>query len=213
MRIAMLGTGVVGQALGSGLVALGHEVMMGSRDAGNEKARGWAKEAGPRATVGTFAEAARFGELAVLATLWTGTGSALRMAGAESLRGKVVIDATNPLDFSQGKPRLAVGHTDSGGEQVQRWLPGARVVKAFNTIGSHLMVHPKLPGGPPSMFVAGDDPDAKRTVSDLCAALGLDPVDSGGLEASRHLEPMCMLWVEYGMRTNSWNHGFRLLRG
>jgi predicted dinucleotide-binding enzyme len=212
MRIAMLGTGVVGQALGSGLIGLGHEVMMGSRDAGNEKARGWAKEAGGKASVGTFAEAARFGELAVLATLWTGTESALRMAGPENLRGKVVIDATNPLDFSQGKPRLAVGHTDSGGEQVQRWLPGARVVKAFNTIGSHLMVHPKLPGGPPSMFVAGDDAAAKRTVSDICSALGLDPVDSGGLEASRYLEPVCILWVEYGMRTNGWSHAFKLLR-
>ena len=164
------------------------------------------------ASAGTFADAARFGEIAVLATLWTGTESALRMARPENLRGKVVVDATNPLDFSQGKPRLALGHTDSGGEQVQRWLPGARVVKAFNTIGSHLMVHPKLPGGPPSMFVAGDDADAKRIVSDLCTALGLDPVDSGGLKAARYLEPMCMLWVEYGMRTNGWVHAFKLLR-
>jgi predicted dinucleotide-binding enzyme len=213
MRIAMLGTGVVGEALGTGLVGLGHEVMMGSRDASNEKARAWANKTGSKASVGTFAEAARFGELAVLATLWSGTENALRLAGPENLRGKVVIDATNPLDFSQGKPRLAVGFDDSGGEQVQRWLPGARVVKAFNTIGSHLMVHPKMPGGPPSMFVAGDDAETKRVVSDLCTALGLEPVDSGGIEASRYLEPMCMLWVEYGMRTNGWNHAFRLLKG
>src|SRR3954466_12492358 len=167
MRIAMLGTGVVGQALGSGLIGLGREVMGGAREGGNDKARGWAKEAGAKASVGSFAEAARFGEIAVLATLWSGTENALRLAGPENLRGKVVVDATNPLDFSQGKPRLALGFTDSGGEQVQRWLPGARVVKAFNTIGSHLMVHPKLPGGPPSMFVAGDDDAAKRAVSDL----------------------------------------------
>ena len=212
MRIAMLGTGVVGQALGSGLIGLGHEVMMGSRDAGNEKARGWAKEAGAKASVGTFADAARFGEIAVLATLWSGTESALRMAGPDNLRGKIVVDATNPLDFSQGNPRLAVGFTDSGGEQVQRWLPGARVVKAFNTIGSHLMVHPKLPGGPPSMFVASDDEEGKRTVLDISKQLGLDPVDSGGLEASRYLEPICMLWVEYGFRTNEWGHAFKLLR-
>jgi predicted dinucleotide-binding enzyme len=213
MRIAMLGTGVVGQALGSGLIGLGHEVMMGSREAANEKARGWVKEAGAKASAGTFADAARFGELAVLATLWTGTESALRMAGPENLRGKIVVDATNPLDFSQGKPRLAVGFTDSGGEQVQRWLPGARVVKAFNTIGSHLMVHPKLAGGPPSMFVASDDESAKQTVLDISKQLGLDPVDSGGLQASRYLEPICMLWVEYGFRTNGWGHAFKLLKG
>ena len=212
MRIAMLGTGDVGQALGTGFVGLGHEVMMGSRDAGNEKARAWAKKAGPKASVGTFEEAARFGEVAVLATLWSGTENALRLAGPENLRGKVVVDATNPLDFSLGRPRLAIGFTDSGGEQVQRWLPGARVVKAFNTIGSPHMVNPQFPGGPPSMFIAGGDDEAKRVVTDVCTAFGWETIDCGGIEGSRELEPLCILWVNYGMRTGKWENAFKLLR-
>src|SRR5207249_11744662 len=142
-----------------------------------------------------FAEAATFADLAVLATLWSGTENAIRLADPNSLAGKVVIDATNPLVFApNAPPGLALGHTDSGGEQVQRWLPGSRVVKCFNTVGHALLAGPPLPGGPPDMFLCGDDPHARQTVSELCRALGWGSVDLGGIEGARLLEPLCVLW-------------------
>jgi 8-hydroxy-5-deazaflavin:NADPH oxidoreductase len=213
-KIGILGTGDVGRVLGAGFLARGHEVKIGSRDSRNEKAQAWVKEHGARASSGTFAEAAKFGEIAVLATLWTGTKNALDLAGPENFAGKVVIDATNPLDFSQGMPpRLALGHTDSGGEQVQRWLPKARVVKCFNIVGSPHMVDPKFPGGPPDMWIAGNDEAAKKTVGQVLKSFGWpDPIDAGSIEGARLLEPMCILWVLYGAKTGGWNHAFKLLR-
>lgn len=213
MKIGILGSGVVGQALGSGFAAQGHDVMMGTREPQSEKVTAWLERAGPHASAGTFAEAAAFAELAVLATLWSGTESALRLAGPANLAGKIVIDATNPLVYSQhGPPTLALGHTDSGGEQVQRWLPGARVVKAFNIIGNAHMVNPSFPGGPPDMFICGDDAAAKRGVEEICMAFGWPVIDIGGLEGARLLEPLAILWVTYGARSGSWDHAFRLLR-
>jgi predicted dinucleotide-binding enzyme len=213
MKIGMLGTGDVGKALGKGFVGLGHEVKMGSRDGANPKMQAWAKEVGRKASGGTFAEAARFGEVIVLATLWSGTEPALRLAGFESFAGKVVLDATNPLAFAPGKPpALAIGHTDSGGEQVQRWLSKARVVKAFNTVGHAHMVKPEFPGGPPDMFIAGNDAQAKDVASGICRDFGWGVIDCGGIEAARLLEPLCILWVDYGLRTGTWNHAFKLLR-
>ena len=213
-KVGILGTGDVGRALGTGFASRGHEVKLGARDAHNEKALKWAKETGGRASAGTFADAAKFADVIVLATLWTGTKSALDLAGPESCAGKVVIDATNPLDFSQGMPpRLALGHTDSGGEQVQRWLPKARVVKCFNIVGNAHMIDPKFPGGPPDMWIAGNDEAAKRTVGEILRDFGWpDPLDAGGIEGSRLLEPMCVLWVLHGARTGTWGHAFKLLR-
>ena len=131
---------------------------------------------------------------------------------ASALDGTVLVDATNPLDFSSGGPALYVGTTDSLGEQVQRAAPGARVVKAYNTVGNHLMVDPQLPGGPPTMFVAGDDAAAKDVVAGLLPDTGWDVADLGGIAASRWLEAMCMAWVAYGGAHGSWNHAFKLLR-
>ena len=151
--------------------------------------------------------------MVVLATSWSGTENALKLAGPSSFAGKVVIDATNPLVFApNAPPGLALGHTDSGGEQVQRWLPEARVIKAFNTIGHTHMFKPSFPGGPPDMFVCGNDGDAKQTVSDICAAFGLGVIDIGGIEGARLLEPMCIVWVTHGLRTGTWDHAFKLLR-
>ena len=212
MKVGILGTGDVGRALGTGFAQLGHEVKMGSRDPNNEKAKAWVAKTGSRTSVGSFADASRFGDVVVLATLGTGTEHALKLAEPDSFAGKVVIDATNPLDFSSGTPKLSVGHTDSRGEQVQRWLPKARVVKAFNSVGNAHMVQPTFPGGPPDMFICGDDAAAKKTVTDLLTAFGWDTIDIGGIEGARLLEPLCILWVAYGLRTNSWDHAFKLLR-
>ena len=211
IRVGVLGSGDVGRALAKGFAGLGHEVKIGSRDP--EKLREWAASAGERISSGTFADAARFGDILVLATLGTGTESAIRLAGIEHFDNKVVIDTTNPLDFSQGMPpRLFVGHTDSLGEQVQRLLPQARVVKAFNTVGNAHMVHPDFPGGPPDMFVCGNDDGAKKIVSQLCEHFGWGVIDLGGIDASRHLEPMCVVWVLHGIRSGSWSHAFKMLK-
>jgi predicted dinucleotide-binding enzyme len=212
MRIGILGSGDVGRALGSAFAACGHEVMVGSREANNPKIREWAAKAGAHASGGTFADAARFGEVMVIATLWTGTENALRLAGPENFAGKVVIDATNPLDFTITPPRLAIGHSDSAGEQIQRWLTTARVVKAFNIVGHTHMFRPEFPGGPPDMLIAGNDAAAKQVVSQILNEFGWEVIDLGGIENSRYLEPLAMAWVAYGFRNRSWNHAFKLLR-
>lgn len=213
MKIGILGTGDVGQALGIGFAKLGHEVKMGSRDPNQEKVKAWVNKAGAKTSAGTFAEAAAYGELAVLCTIWTGAENAIRLAGPDHLAGKVVIDTTNPLDFSAGiPPKLSVGHTDSAGEQVQRWLPNSRVVKAFNIVGSAHMFKPEFPSGPPDMFICGDDDQAKATVTDLLQAFGWSVIDIGGIECARYLEPLAMVWIRHFFRVNSVNHAFKLLR-
>jgi len=214
-KIGVLGTGEVGRALGTGFVSSGHDVRMGSRDASNEKAAEWVAHNGSRASAGTFQDAVRFGDVIVLATLWSGTENAIRLAGPDGFAGKVVIDATNPLAFVEpGKPPvLAIGHTTSAGEQVQKWLPKAKVVKAFNTVSNVHMVRPNFPGGPPDMFICGDDEPAKQVVADLCRELGWPTIDLGGIEISRYLEPLAMAWVAYLFRNDfSVDHAFKLLR-
>jgi predicted dinucleotide-binding enzyme len=212
MKIGILGTGDVGRALGTGFVKHGHEVKIGSRQAGNEKAETWRQETGDKASTGTFAEAAAFGDVVVVATLWTGTENALRLAGPENFKGKTVIDTINPLDFSTGAPRLSLGTTDSAGEQVQRWLPDAHVVKAFNIVGNAHMVDPQFPGGPPDMFIAGDDAGAKETVGGILKDFGWEVIDLGGIESSRYLEPMAMVWILHAFQLKKGNHAFKLLR-
>jgi len=212
MNVGIIGSGQVAQALARGFVALGHQVKLGSRTP--EKLSDFVEEQGDGASAGTFAEAAEFGELGVVATLWSGTEQALELAdGRRSLAGKIVIDVTNPLVFHEGgPPSLALGHTDSGGEQVQRWLPDSRVVKCFNIVGNAHMVHPDFPGGPPDMFLCGNDAAAKAAVTEICEAFGWPVIDIGGIEGARLLEPLCILWVLYGIQHKSWNHAFKLLR-
>lgn len=213
MKVGVLGTGDVGKVLGSAMIQLGHEVKMGSREATNAKSAEWKQKNGERASTGTFADAAIFGEIIFLCTLWSGTENVIRMAGPESFSSKVVIDTTNPLLFEQNQPpRLALGLTDSGGEQVQRWIPNAKVVKAFNIVGNAHMFQPKFDAGPPTMFIAGNDSDSKKQVTDLLTQFGWETIDIGGIEGSRLLEPMCILWVNYGFQTGTWNHAFKLLR-
>jgi predicted dinucleotide-binding enzyme len=213
MKVGILGSGAVGQALGKGFADLGHEVKIGTRDPGQDKIKTWVGKTGTKASAGTYAEAASFGELLVLATPWSGTENAIKLSERKNFAGKVVIDVTNPLDFASGPPpKLALGHTDSGGEQVQRWIPDAHVVKAFNIIGAPYMVNPQFVGGPPDMFICGNDEKAKRKVTDILTAFKWSTIDIGGIEGSRYLEPMAMAWVVYGFKTNTWSHAFKLLR-
>jgi predicted dinucleotide-binding enzyme len=213
MKVAIFGTGVVGRALGRAFVTLGHDVKLGAREANNEKAASWAKESGPKASAGTFAEAAEFGELAVLATLGSANKEVLKAAGPERLAGKIVIDTTNPLDLSNGPPPgLAISGKDSGGEEVQRSVPKSHVVKAFNIVGNAHMFRPDFPGGPPDMFFCGNDEGAKKRVGALLTDFGWNPVDIGGIEGSRYLEGMCIVWTLYGFKQGGWNHAFKMLR-
>lgn len=213
MKIGIIGSGEVGKALARGFVSRNHEVMIGSRDP--SKLADFIKEQKDRVRAGTFEETAKFAEIAVVATLFSGTKHAIELAGPQNFAGKVVIDVTNPLAFPEGKPpELSLGFNNSAGEEVQRWLPDAKVVKAFNIIGNAYMVDPKFPGGPPTMFIAGNDDAAKKTVTEIIESFGWqnEVVDLGGIEASRYLEPMCIVWVHYGIRTGAWGHAFKILR-
>lgn len=213
MKIAMLGTGIVGQTLGKGFIDAGHDVMMGSREPDSEKVQTWLKEQGARASAGTFAQAAAFGDIAVLCTLWTGTQSAIQMIDPDNLAGKIVIDTTNPLEFPQNAaPQLSLGFTTSAGEQVQGWLPQAHVVKAFNTVGAELMVKPSFPDGPPTMPICGNNDLAKDNVAKLCKMWGWDVLDAGDISASRLLEPLCVLWVHTMIRTGSRDFAFKVVK-
>ena len=199
MKIGMLGTGMVGNALATRLVELGHEVRMGSRAAGNEKALEWVAGAGAGASEGSFADAAAFGELVFNCTGGMHSPAVLEAAGAANLAGKVVVDVSNPLDFSGGfPPTLTVCNTDSVGEQLQRAFPEARVVKALNTVNCRVMVEPDRVPGDHVLFVAGDDADAKAEVVALLGELGWPAarvIDLGGIEASRGTEMYLPLWV------------------
>jgi 8-hydroxy-5-deazaflavin:NADPH oxidoreductase len=200
MRVAVLGTGVVGETLATKLVEVGHDVVMGARSADNEKAQGWAERFAGRGGNGTFADAAAHGELVVNATSGVASLDALRAAGADNLAGKTVLDVANPLDFSGGfPPRLAVANDDSLAEQIQREFPGARVVKALNTMNSQVMVEPALVPGDHDVLMAGDDPAAKAEVADLLRSFGWPDGairDLGGLTAARGLEGYLLLWVQ-----------------
>jgi len=198
MKIGVLGTGIVGQTIASKLVALGHDVKMGSRSAGGEKATEWVKKAGAKASEGTFADAASFGELVFNCTSGAGSLEALRAAGAKNLEGKVLIDIANPLDFSKGMPpTLFSGNTDSLGEAAQRELPGTRVVKTLNTVNCNVMVDPSRVAGEHDMFVAGNDAGAKSQVSEILKTwFGWKSViDLGDISAARGTESYLPLWI------------------
>lgn len=215
MKIGIIGSGEVGRRLADGFIELGHTVKIGSRDPNQKKVIEWAdKYDMERASSGTFAETASFGELNVLATLWDGTAEAIKMANPKNFAGKIVIDVTNPLDFSKGMPpRLAIGHTDSAGETVQRMLSESKVVKAFNIVGNPHFIHPDFSGGPPTMFICGNDDQAKKTVTDnILIQFGWETIDVGGIEEARLLEPLASLWITHYFRTGNGNHAFKLLR-
>ena len=200
MRIAVLGTGVVGRSLAGKLLESGHDVVLGSRSATNEAAVGWAAEAGPRAKAATFFDAAAEAEVVINATPGAVSLEVLAAASTKNLAGKVLIDVANPLDHSAGfPPSLSISNTDSLAETIQGAFPTARVVKALNTMRADVMVAPdRLAGGDHDVFMAGDDAEAKEVVAGLLREFGWRPEhirDLGPLEAARGLEMWLPLWL------------------
>ena len=210
MRIGVLGSGVVGQTIGSKLIHLGHEVMMGSREAANPIAITWAKKEGPRATVGNFANAAGFGELLFNCTLGSATLEALRQAGADALDDKILVDTANPLDYAAEIWTLTVCNTDSLGEQIQRAFPRTRVVKSLNTMNCNVMVDPGKLTERTDVFVSGDDTEAKAVViSILRDWFGWKSViDLGDISTSRGVEMYVLMWQSLRNWTSS--HRFNI---
>jgi NADPH-dependent F420 reductase len=209
MRIAIIGSGNVGGALGRAWGSRGHLITYGVRHLASEKVRQLVEESGRGARATTVAELAVEAEIVLLAVPWSAAEVALQDAG--DLAGKIVVDATNPLRPNMSG--LELGHTTSGGEKVAAWAPGARVVKAFNTVGAVHMAEPMIGGERASMLVCGDDAAAKETVMNLAEELGFEPIDAGPLTQARLLEPLAMLWISLaytcGLGTDI---AFRLLR-
>ncbi len=216
MKIGVLGTGMVGSTIGSKLVKAGHDVKMGSRSAANEKAAEWAKGAGAKASTGTFADAAKFGEILFVCTKGDGTLAALEAAGESNLADKVLIDISNPLDFSKGMPpSLFVSNTDSLGEQVQKKFPKAKVVKTLNTLNCGLMVEPaKLKGGDHTIFVSGNDKEAKGAAVELLkSAFGWkDVIDLGDITTARGTEQLLPVWVRLWGALGHAEFNFKIVR-
>ncbi len=212
MKIGIIGSGDVARTLGSGFIKHGHEVAMGTRD--GAKLAEWAKQ-NPKGRVGSFADAAKFGTVVVLAVKGTVASEALRGAGAANLAGKPVLDATNPIADApptNGVLKFFTNLDESLMEKLQREFASAHFVKCFNSVGAACMVDPSFKGGKPTMFIAGNDAAAKKTASGILSEFGWDAEDMGGAEAARAIEPLCMLWCIPGFRQNDWVHAFKLLR-
>lgn len=217
MRIAVLGTGVVGRTIATKLVELGHEVTMGSRTVDNEQAAEWVREVGERASQGTFADAAAFGEIVFNCTAGVASLEALDSIAADDLAGKILVDVSNPLDFSRGMPpTLSVSNTDSLAESIQRAVPDARVVKALNTVNALVMVDPARVPGEHDLFVCGDDDAAKAQVAELLESFGWPReriLDLGDIGGARALEMYLPLWLRLFRTFGTGDFNVRVVRG
>lgn len=211
MNVGILGSGVVAQTLGAGFLKHGHAVMLGTRD--TKQLTDWqAKHAG--ATLGTFADAAKFGEALVLAVKGSAALEVLKLTGREALKGKPVMDTTNPIADAppvNGVLRFFTTLDESLMERLQKAHPDVRFVKAFSSVGNARMVSPKFAGGPPTMFICGNDTAAKQTVRGMLDQFGWETLDLGGVEAARAIEPLCILWCIPGFLHNEWTHAFKVL--
>lgn len=212
-NIGVLGSGEVGEALADGFLKHGYAVMRGSRDPG--KLAEWHKKAGAKASVGTFAETARFGQILVLAVKGSGAEAVLRSCAPADLKGKTILDTTNPIADAppvNGVLKYDVGISDSLMERIQRAVPDANFVKAFSIVGSSLMVNPVIKGGPPTMFICGNSAAAKAEATEILIKFGWEIDDMGGVEAARAIEPLAILWCIPGFLRNDWRHAFKMLR-
>jgi 8-hydroxy-5-deazaflavin:NADPH oxidoreductase len=210
-KFGVLGSGVVAQTLAKGLKTHGYDVRIASR--GGDKLKDFASHSG--IPEGTFENVARWSDVVVLAVKGTAAESAIGIAGASNLAGKVVIDTTNPIADEppvDGVLKFFTGPNDSLLERLQKASPDVRFVKAFNSVGNAYMVNPSLPGGPPTMFYCGNDVEAKKIVVRVLQAFGWDAADMGGAAAARAIEPLCQLWCIPGLREGRWTHAFKLLR-
>jgi predicted dinucleotide-binding enzyme len=211
MKIGILGSGDVAKALAGGFLKYGYEVTLGTRTAG--KLADWAQK-NPKAKTGGFDDAAKFGELVVLAVKGTAASEAIRAAGPTNLSGKTAIDATNPIADAppvNGVIKFFTTLDESLMERLQKEFPEVRFVKAFNSVGNAFMVDPKFKGGKPTMFICGNDKAAKRTVGGIVEQFGWEVSDMGSMEAARAIEPLCMLWCIPGFLRNDWAHAFKML--
>lgn len=211
MNIGIIGSGEVARTLGAGFLTHGHAVMLGTRDA--KKLAEWAS-ANRGARVGSFADAAAFGDAVVLAVKGEAALAALTLAGAAALAGKTVIDTTNPIAAVppvNGVLKFFTNLDESLMERLQAAYPEVHFVKAFNSVGSRRMVNPQYEGGRPTMFICGNDDGAKRTVSGVLDQFGWETLDLGAAEAARAIEPLCMLWCIPGFLRNEWTHAFKVL--
>lgn len=225
MKIAVLGTGMVGRAIASRLASLGHDTTIGTRDPaetmartepdgmGNPPCAVWAAEQ-PTVTLATFADAATDAELVVNASNGEAALDVLRLAGADNLAGKVVLDVSNPLDFSADfPPTLSVSNTDSLAEQLQREFPDARVVKSLNTMNANLMVDPASLGSESTVFVSGDDADAKAAVTSLLESFGhTDVIDLGDITTARGSEMLLPVWLRLMGSLGTAKFNFKIVR-
>ena len=214
MRYAVLGTGMVGHALGERLVELGHDVMMGSRSAHNAKAQAWLQAVGGRGRTGTFADAARHGETIVNCTPGGVSLEVLRSVERGDLAGKVLIDIANPLDFSSGSLTLSMSDTDSLGEAIQRAFPDTKVVKTLNTCNCRVMVDPARVPGDHDVFVCGNDEGAKNLVKALLQQFGWRSIiDLGGITSARATEQLMPIWMNLYRRFGTADFNFKVVRG
>src|SRR2546422_6697310 len=213
MKVGILGSGEVGQALGRGFASRGHDVKIASRTPKSEALAKWTTQAKGKTSTGTFAATAKHGEILVLAALGSAVEEVLRLAGPPNMAGKVLIDVTNPLDFSQGpNPGLFIGPNDSLGERVQRRVPEAKVVKCFNTVSNTQMVDPKFAGGNPEMMICGDDAAAKKTVAGILKEFGWPgTIDIGGVEGARWRGGAVPLWGLVGSQVCRGDHALKVL--
>ena len=213
MKVGIIGSGVVGQTLAAGFLKHGHQVEIGTRDPA--KLKDWSAK-NPGAAVKSFSEAAAFGDLVVLAVGGEVAQQALTLIGSSTLQGKTVIDACNPIGGGppvNGVLSFFTPQNQSLMEQLQKAYPSAHFVKAFNSVGSGQMVNPEFASGRPTMFICGNDKDAKKTVERILEQFGWDTEDMGAIEAARPIEALCMLWCIPGIGKNDWSpHAFKLLR-
>src|SRR3984957_19827054 len=212
MKIGVLGSGDVAKVLAAGFLKHGHDVMLGTRD--QTKLADWLAQ-NPRGRTGGVAETASFAQAVVLAVKGTAAVDVLRAAGAKNLSGKLIVDATNPIADAppvNGVLKFFTNLDESLMERLQREFPEAHLVKAFNSVGNTRMVNPQFKAGKPTMFICGNDEQAKATVAGILDQLGWDTADMGKAEAARAIEPLCMLWCIPGFLRNEWTHAFALLK-